>query len=610
MANTRDGGVRTILGEVRHGRGAGLPGRVEVTSPASAPRPAWRHTWLGLTLIVLAALAIRSVLYWLRGDYLDYDESMYLLMARNLLRGEGLALNGFPHSALGPFVPVASAALSAALGVEILTAQRAISALSGALLIVPVWYLIRKQSGNRIALMAAILLVSWPALVDVTPRLLPLWRQMYAGSEPTFLFLLFASLATGEAALLRRGAAAVSRGALGGAFLALAYLTRPEALVFAGLYVIVRIGMWIRTSERPGPLAVTAGALAFLLVASPHFLYTQRVSGSWTLSGKLDTMRPSAEILQDAFREDGYLVAFARTWYRLDAGHTHLLNPFWGTPSGISGEVQKQRYARLAASETPVSRSWGERVMNRVGNYGYMLWTLCGMVFLPLVAIGAIVGIRRGFPAFAAAGLLASLFTGFHLAVLPRFFLYLVPVLSLLAAQAIDWGGARLARRSTFAPWLAIGALTAFSLLQVSRAALSEQAATLESSASDDRRAAEQLAAHLPDDEPVMHWHPRYAYWADWRWRTMPMATLEGIAHYASTLRVRHVLLAHDSFSPLDAGVPYLMIKLDDEVAARLGAITALESGPHEHPPMRLSEIPPIAGYPAGLLSLDLEVSE
>ncbi len=556
--------------------------------------------------LVVAALAVRCLFFWLRGAYLDWDEAMYLLIARSFLEGGGPELNGLPHTALGPFVPLASAAVSRFSGLELLSAQRMISALAGAFLIVPVWYLLRKSAGARVAWTAIPLLVAWPALIDVAPKLGPMWFHMYAGSEPTYLFFLFAALACGEGALERRGWSAYLLAWVAGSLMGCAYLTRAEAVVFAGLYAVVRAVLWLRArGDLRGLTVPSLAALAFLVTAGPHLYYLRQAGGEWMLSGQPATMKPMAETLQEVFRSDAYLPNFVRAWWRLEAGHRYFQNPYWGTPDGVSRELQKSQFEQLAAAETPVERGWLGRIGNRLLNYGYALWTLCGLLFLPFVIVGIIATRERALPAFALAGVGAGLVVSLYLAALPRFFLYLVPVLALWAAAGILAIADRLRRHKDLATRFLVGALVVASLVAVGRRSMGELAQSLSLVADEDRWAGEALAAALPDADRVIHWHPRFAYWAGWDWRTMPYATLDDIAHYAVVQDAKYVLLARGGFSPLTAEVSHLLVILDDVLQDTLRAGQISESGRHTHPMMLLSEVSPVAGYATGVLGLD-----
>ena len=564
-----------------------------------------RRTVSRLLAAVVAAFIVRAVLMWLRGSYLDWDEAMYLLLARNLMEGSGPTLNGLPHIALGPFVPAITATIATLSGLELIVAQRVANAALGALTLVPVWYLVRLSSGERIAWIAASLLVAWPALIDVAPKHGPMWFHMYAGSEPTFLFFLFSSLACAEFALRKSGGFGVAVAALAGACLAFAYLSRAEALVFGGLYVVVRCVHWLRQSHRRQDLyALSAAALAFLLFAGPHLYYLRNVSETWLVSGQTPVMGPAAETLQEAFRDDRYLENFVRTWYRLDAGHTHHLNPYWGTPIGVSPELQRQQFAGLASSEAPTSRGWSSRVANRSVNYLYMLWVLSGPLFLPLIIVGLLAARKRELPAFATAAFSASVVTSLYLAVLPRFYLYLVPVLALWTAYGIDALVARIKVRPIAGGRVAAAALIVASFVLVGHRAVGNVARDLSLVGYTDQGVGEVLASALPDDEPVMHWHPRFAYWAGWPWRTMPIASLDAVAHYASVIGVKYVLIARGGYAPLRPGDPYFLVILDRQLRATLKAWPN-QNHKHLHPPMVLRSVDPVAGYPAAALELD-----
>ena len=254
--------------------------------------------------------------------------------------------------------------------------------------------------------------------------------------------------------------------------------------------------------------------------------------------------------------------------------------------------------------EAPTSRSWLARVGNRLENYLYMLWTLCGPLFVVFVVLGLLVSRRERQPPFVVTGLAASLLVGLYLAVLPRFFLYLVPALALWAGHGVEKIAALFRQHRLLARRVIVGALVALSLLSVGKNALGDLAQRLSVVAYEDRKVGEDLAPVLPDDGPFMHWHPRFAYWGGWEWRTMPMASLDGIAHYASRVGTRQILLARGGYSPLRPGVPYLLLIVEEELQRELRDLAVGRGGEHPHPPIVLTPVDPVAGYPTGVLSL------
>jgi hypothetical protein len=573
----------------------------ESGSNLTGGRPAW-----SMLAILAAALVVRGVFLWLRGDYLDYDESMYLLLGRGILAGDGFSLNGAPHTALGPMLPLATAAVARLFGHDLLLAQRLLSTVAGTLLLIPIWILVRAKAGDRIAVITVALLVAWPALVDVAPKYGPMWAHTYAGSEPLFLFFLFAALACGEAALERRGWTGDGLAVLGGSALAIAYLTRGEAALFGGLYVAFRFWRLVREREavRPALKVAALSGVAFLIVAAPHLRHLRAASGKWMASGQPDVVFPIAETLQETFRDEAYLDRYVRTWLKLDEAHTHLLNPYWGTPEGVDRDRQAARYAWVAAAGTPVQRTWPERLLNRLQNYALMLLTLCGPLLTPFVIIGIVAARRALIPVFAVAGLAASLLTGLYLVVLPRFFLYLVPALAFWAAHGVEALASRFTRSPATATRFAVLLLVAASLTGVGYRAMGGEAMRLKVAAESDRGVAEDLAAALPDVDRLMHWHPRFAYWAGWEWRPLPVASLDAIAHYCSRIGVEYVLLASVGHSPIRLRVSHVIIAIDRDLRDALRVIAPRVGGAHEHPHMVLSEAPAVAGFSAGTLSL------
>jgi len=55
-----------------------------------------------LTLLTVAAIALRLLMFLGRGDYVAFDEGWYLLLGRNLLNGDGYTLAGLRHTVLSP----------------------------------------------------------------------------------------------------------------------------------------------------------------------------------------------------------------------------------------------------------------------------------------------------------------------------------------------------------------------------------------------------------------------------------------------------------------------------------------------------------------------------
>ncbi len=563
-----------------------------------------RGQWRTLALLVAGALLVRGSLFALRGDYLDWDEALYLLMARNFLTGAGISLNGFPHIALSPLFPIATAAVSTLSGLSLLTAGRLVSALAGAVLLIPVWYLFRIHAGERIATLGATLLVGWTALIDVGPRFGPMWRHMYAGSEPLYLALLFGALALGELGMRREGRRRYLYLALAGSSLALAYLARPEAILVGGLYAIFRsLPVW--GGERAGAklAALAICAASFLTVASPYVVHMREVTGRWTLSGKLQQSRATTDMYEELVRDDSKMGPFLRVWWAVDESHTRLINPYWGTDGSVPLEQQNEEYRALLNAVRTTVTSPGQRVIIRARDYASALWVLGVPLFLPLVVVGLFWPgwkLPDRLPPFTLAGLAASVLTAWLVFVLPRYFLYLVPAFAFWAAI-----GVTVLARFRWPAWVreperAIAfALLATALGIASARALSGEANAVRAVGKKDREAAERLAQIIPESHPVVSWHPRLAYWGGWDWRALPVAPLDAAVHYSAHRRLGTLFLARGGYSPLELEADYVVITLDPALAAAYRAFGSGEAE-HPHPPATLLSVDEVAGFPAG----------
>lgn len=560
-----------------------------------------------LALLVIAAFLVRYSLFAFRGDYLDWDETLYLLMARNLLAGEGLSVNGLPHLSLGPLVPVLTAVASRVSGISPLTIHRLLAALAGALLVLPVWYLVRLVTEGRIARIAAALVVGWTVLIDVAPRFGPMWDHFYAGSEPFYLAALFGAFALGELGLRRGGTARLASLAGAGVLLALAYLARSEAVVIGGLYAVLR-GVELLRDGRAREVAAGLGfaLAAFLVVAAPHLVRLRQLTGSWTPSGHLGPTASTADLYQEVVRDDRKIGPYLQVWWALDSDHERMLNPYWGIERpGLWSQRLAEYRAVLAETWTPVTG--GQRLADRAVGYLLALWTLCLPLFLPLALVGLWSGgaQARRFPPFVLATLVGSLLIAWKVYALPRFFLMLVPAFALWAALGVvrvaGWRGVQ---RLPSSERVVAFALLATGLGWAALRAIGDDAAMARERGRADRQAGERLGAAISTDQALISWHPRLAYWGGWDWRALPVESLDAVVHYAAHREVDGVFLARGSYSPLTLEAAYVVILLGPGVVDAYRELGADGSDPHGHPPATLVPVDAVAGFPTGLIRL------
>ena len=237
-----------------------------------------RHEAVWLACVVLAALVFRAALASLPRA-IRWDEPDYLWLGKSLLTGRGYTIAGAPDLHYTPLLPVLSGA------VYLLTHDPELGTsfwyvLLGALVALPVYFLARRTYGQRVALLSAFLVAIFPALSSAVLY----WGTM---SESLFIFLVYCGLWAAMAALDRDQ---VARLAVVGGLFGLAYLARPEGLVWLVAFAVLCVLTWAlkrRPLGRHGLARLAACLAAFALLAAPYALFLYRHSGKWMATGKL-----------------------------------------------------------------------------------------------------------------------------------------------------------------------------------------------------------------------------------------------------------------------------------------------------------------------------------
>ena len=334
-------------------RGSQEPGSAGAssTTPSSTrvlhyPR-ARAARWLLLCLVLLAA-AVR--VYWgLQPRIVWGDEPFYLWLGQSLLSGDGYQFFGISGVHFSPLYPLLAGFIASLVGPgghwphALATGGIVLYVICGALFVLPIYDIARRSAGRSAALCAGLAAALYPALtVSVT-----LWGTM---TEPIYLLL----IATAWWALLVAQQERRLWGyAVAGAALALAYLTRNEAIVYlvagiAAMLLIELIAPSPRTyaggnGESAGqdinpsnePISRAAGvkralvgvALAvgvFAILISPYLIALHAQTGKWQLLEEAGSTYVSAQGLA---RND--LAAFDRATWGLDptSGEVYLFSP-------------------------------------------------------------------------------------------------------------------------------------------------------------------------------------------------------------------------------------------------------------------------------------------
>jgi 4-amino-4-deoxy-L-arabinose transferase-like glycosyltransferase len=232
-----------------------------------------------LILVLAVSLAVRIALMTSSSLIIENEGGEYATIAENLLAGKGyvgLGSTGKPQLLFPPLYPFAIALISMLTTVNTELAARMVSLLMGFALVFVVFKIGTLMYGRSVGLMSG-------ALVGLHPLLARL--SVSVQSEATYFALVFAGVYWSLKSL---DLPKISWLCGAGLCLGLAYLTRPEAVLFvlllSGFLCVVAYSTphrW-RTILTRIPLMV----VAFALVASPYVFFLYRHTGQIRIEGK------------------------------------------------------------------------------------------------------------------------------------------------------------------------------------------------------------------------------------------------------------------------------------------------------------------------------------
>ena len=304
----------------------------------------------GALLVRLLFLYSRRVL---SGDEVHYAESLF-----RFLHGSFLAGVSDYWSFLYPFaaIPFGFLARDAETGLRLL------SIFAGAALVIPAFLIARRLWGRRAAVFAGLFIALQPNLVSFSSA---------AITEPVYSLLLLCAVL-----LFLDGARGGGSGkfAAAGGILALAYLTRPEAMALLVVLMIAAL-VWRGGPEHRTPLSARVrrpllmGAL-FVVVLIPFFLLLHAATGRWTTGSKAAVNLSSPVIWKDDLAREEYVYSLndEGTARRIDdVGRDSALKILW-----------KQK--RAIASQYPGKLGAGIRLIPLLFSIPFLvLLTLLGM---------------------------------------------------------------------------------------------------------------------------------------------------------------------------------------------------------------------------------------
>ncbi len=224
-------------------------------------------------------MLLRSALVFALPRMIKSDEASHLHLGWNLLSGRGYLSCIYPETYYTPLYPIVSGTFYLLVR-DFEWASNLAYVLFGGMLQLPLFFLARRIYGLHTAWVTAIGLGIFPALaVSVL-----YWGTM---TEPLYLFLIYCGLATFLVGVEENvwGMCAAA-----GACFGLAYLTRPEGVVYFGVFLVFGL-VWLGWRQQSGLFKkcrlVISYTLAFVLLAGPYIWYLHHHAGKWMLARNL-----------------------------------------------------------------------------------------------------------------------------------------------------------------------------------------------------------------------------------------------------------------------------------------------------------------------------------
>jgi 4-amino-4-deoxy-L-arabinose transferase-like glycosyltransferase len=519
-----------------------------------------------------AALALRLLAFLGRGDHVAFDEGWYLLLGVNLTTGKGFTLSGLQHIALSPLYPLAAGALNLLIDHPVWSG-RLVAAVTAGLLVIPCWSIFRRLTGRKTATLACGFIAVMPSLA---PFVAPYWIgwDLWVGAEPLFHLLLFTGLALSLRASDRER---LTDWVLAGVVFALAYLTRPEAIIAFGTIGIMLAGhaVWSRQPHRLVHAAVLG--LAFAVTAAPYWVYLHDVMGRWAITGRgveVTLPRPamrtgassttpsgSATIEQMLWNRDQS--RYVKNLYSLDASGTRLASTYWGVRRDTARTSETPASSpeislRAEPPEPPAARPGdpaSRQSQSRIVLYVRALTRVIPVSLWPIVLLG-VVASRRAWRTELIV-ILPLVVTSIAIArvvgIDPRTQLFLAPVAAFYVARGVRRIGLLVdrrlrgtaIRRGFTAATLATVALLLLLGTQARRLYMSIAVGSRHQVVGQaNRRVGEALNRSLPSDATVTSWHPAIALYARRDWRVLPRAPFRDIVRYADAADARYLVLS------------------------------------------------------------------
>jgi len=513
-----------------------------------------------LIVLFLLGITFKGFLLWQRSNYIDPDEGYYLLLARNLVSGNGYTINGLFNIVFPPLLPLLIALfyfvfhnLQISLGI--------ITAVSGGLLGLVIFKICRSRFSPRYSVFGAFLVLFIYQLNAIVPINKPYIYVLYRGSDILNSFFVFSILFL-AIRLIQTKKIIYSMGA--GFLSSLAYLTRPEGLLLWLIVVAILIFLLaVRMAQISFKLILTF-ILTFIIFSSPYTFYLKKVTGHWMLSGKVAARQEYRNALIKVIK-NGDWESFNRVHYSINSNLLEMNDNYFGYHA-----TDRRFESGIMSSLKNTGENLSLSVVVPKVLFPYPL-----LIFFVIGLIDGLIQILKKKSAFDVILFSVFLYSFVLVAVsypMPRHHLFLVPVFCIYSLLGIRMILSLFMKKMT----KKISYIIVFSIVFFSFASdyiryfdeSSISSKSFKTARQIDRAISEYLKSR--GSQIIMSIQPGFAVRAFSDWQVLPRADFYTLLKFALKKRVDHIVLQENT------GYYYRIIEMNgsiipDSVSDKLG---------------------------------------
>jgi 4-amino-4-deoxy-L-arabinose transferase-like glycosyltransferase len=490
-----------------------------------------------IIILAIAATSLKFYLLFERLLFIDPDEGYYLILARNLIAGNGYTFNGLPNVVFPPFLPLLIAFFYL-ICQDFQFSLIFITAISGGLLGIVSYKIAQKKFSALIPVLCAFLVFFIYQLNAFLPfHTKPYVHVLYRGSDILNCLLIITSVFL-VLRLVEKDKYLFAVTA--GVFFALSYLTRPEGILLFLMILVCLVLLKILSLASISYKKIFVFLLAFLLFASPYILYIKNTTGKWGLSGKISTAKEHRESLLDVIKNDNWSF-FSKVHYSFNKENMEMNQVYWGFHDKIKAD-----------EETSIGYVFNI-IFENLKMYPIILKILLPLDILIFFLVGFAGAVHKIVKRKSAIDIILLIFFPYSLLItalsypIPRHHLFLVPVFCIYAVEGIVMLSSFLAKnknvvRNIILTFLFLIIVLFMGFEYKNNLSLNYlRIPSFRKSLEVDSFISEYLKKRRA--QTIMSVHPSFAVRAISDWQVLPQAPLVDIIQFGKHKNVDHIVL-------------------------------------------------------------------